>query len=155
MFASLAIALVAVALAIGCWLRPVPGAKHSPAAPAPSYTEEQTADAKANVCAAFRKLERAVDALNAEPNGGDATGQLALATSTRQVFDIGSRYLFRTLAEEPATPPDLTAAIRAEASSLQDGLMGYLDGYKNSDPEMKPFVDADTEAAKKIRQLCK
>jgi hypothetical protein len=89
------------------------------------------------------------------PRGGDATGQLAAATSMRQVFDAGSRYLLTTLGEEPATPPDLANAVHQEVSSLQEGVMGYLDGLTNSDPEMRPLVDANTEAANTIQQLCK
>jgi hypothetical protein len=93
--------------------------------------------------------------LNRVPRGSDATAVLAAATTMRQAFDVGSRYLFVTLANEPATPADLAIATRKEASSLQEGVMGYLDGLTNSDPEMRPLVDANTEAAATIRGLCK
>ena len=33
--------------------------------------------------------------------------------------------------------------------------MGYLDGLTNSDTQMKPLLDANTEAAETIRGLCK
>jgi hypothetical protein len=152
-FTALAIALIALAVGIAGWFRPVP--HNNQPLPKPTYTEQQTAEAKAQVCAAFGKLERAVDVANAAPRGSDATAQLAESTNVRQVFDVGSRYLFRTLAEEPATPADLAAAVHKEASSLQDGVIGYLDGLPNTDPQMKPLVDANTEAAATIRQLCK
>jgi hypothetical protein len=152
-FTALAIALAALAVSLVGWFRPAAHNNQPP--PKPTYTDQQVADAKANVCTAFGKLERAVDVVNAVPNGTDANEQLAAATSTRQVFDVFSRYLLAKLAQEPATPPDLATAVRKEASSLQEGVIGYLDGLTNSDPQMRPLVEANTEAAKTIRRLCK
>ena len=152
-FAALAIAVIALAVGLIGWFRPVAPTNQPP--PKPAYTAQQTTDAKAKVCAAFAKLERAVTVVNAVPDGSNANEQLASATGTRQVFDVFSRYLLATLAEEPATPPDLATAVRKEASSLQDAVIGYLDGFTKSDPEMQPVVEANTEAAVTIRQLCK
>jgi hypothetical protein len=152
-FTALAIALTALAVSLVGWFRPAPHNNQPP--PKPTYTDQQVADAKANVCTAFGKLERAVEVVNAVPNGTDANEQLAAATSTRQVFDVFSRYLLAKLTEEPATPPDLATAVRKEASSLQEGVIGYLDGHTNSDPQMRPLVEANTEAATTIRRLCK
>jgi hypothetical protein len=152
-FIAIAIALIGVAVGLVGWFRPTPHNNQPP--PKPTYTAQQTADAKAKVCAAFGKVTRAVEVVNATPRGSDATGQLAEATAVRQVFDVGSRYLFTTLTEEPATPAGLAGAVRKEASSLHEGVMGYLDGLPNTDPQMKPLVDANTEAAEAIRGLCK
>lgn len=152
-FTTLLIALIALAIGIAAWFRPLP--HNDQPRPKAVYTQQQIADAKAKVCAAFGKLERAVDVANAAPRGSDATGQLTESINVRQVFDVGSRYLSRTLAEEPATPADLAAAVRKEASSLQEGVIGYLEGLPNTDPQMQPLVDANTEAAATIRQLCK
>src|ERR1700755_1353647 len=153
MFVTLTIALIGIAVGFVGWFRPVPHNNQPP--PKPTYTAQQTADAKAKVCVAFEKLERAVGVANAVPHGSDANGTLAAATTMRQVFDVASRYLFATLAELPATPADLAAAVRNAANSLQEGVMGYLDGLTNSDPEMQPLVNANTEAAETIRGLCK
>ena len=60
MFAFLVIALAAMALAIGSWLRPLPSTEAS-APPAPIYTDQQVASAKANVCTAVEKIEHAVN----------------------------------------------------------------------------------------------
>jgi hypothetical protein len=152
-FTALAIALISLAVGVAGWFRPALHNNQPP--PKPTYTPQQTATAKANVCAAFGKLERAVAVVNAVPDGSNANEQLAAATGTRQVFDVFSRYFLAKLAEEPATPPDLETAVRKEASSLQEGVIGYLDGLTNSDPEMRPLVDANTEAADTIRRLCK
>ena len=152
-FIAIAIALIGVAVGFVGWFRPTPHNNQPP--PKPTYTAQQTADAKAKVCAAFGKVTRAVDVANRVPRGSDATAVLAAATTMRQAFDVGSRYLVVTLAEEPATPADLAVAIRKEATSLQEGVMGYLDGLTNSDPEMRPLVGANTEAVETIRGLCK
>ena len=135
------------------WFRPVP--HDNPPPPKPTYTAQQVAEAKATVCAAYSKLERAVTVANAVPDGANPNEQLAAATSMRQVFDVFSRYLSAKVAEEPATPADLAAAVHKEVNSLQEGVVGYLDGLRNPDPEMRPLVDANTEAAETIRRLCK
>jgi hypothetical protein len=155
MFASLVIALVAIGLAIGCWFRPLPSNKASSTPPAPSYTDQQTADAKASVCAAFGNVDHALELADARSGSADPTGQLAVATSTRQVLDFGSRYLLAKLAEEPATPPDLATAVRKQANAYQEVLMRYLDGLDYSDPGLKSAGNASNEATDTIRRLCK
>jgi hypothetical protein len=149
-FTAIATALVALVVGVVGWFRPVPQ-NNQPAAK-PTYTQQQTADAKAKVCAAFGKLDRAVGVLNALPSGSD---ELVAAINTRQVFDVFSRYLLATLADEPATPADLATAVRAQASSLEEGVIDYQVGLTKSDPEMQPLVDANNATANTIRQLCK
>jgi hypothetical protein len=149
-FTALAIAFIALAVGLTAWLRPAPRNNQPP--PKPTYTDQQTADAKAKVCAAYEKLDRAVGVLNALPKSSDT---LVTAMNTRQVFDVFSRYLLATLADEPATPADLAAAVRKDASSLEEAVIDYQDGFSNSDPEMRSVVDANTAAANTIRQLCK
>lgn len=155
-FASLLVALVAIGLAIGCWFRPPPSTKASPAPPTPSYTDQQTADAKAHMCAAFAKVDHALDVAGARSGGNDdPTMQLAAATSTRQVLDAGSRYLLTELAEQPATPPDLATAVREQANSFQELMIGYLDELTNTAPEQQPVLKASDDATLTIRRLCK
>jgi hypothetical protein len=149
-FAALAIALIALAVGLVGWFRPVPHDNQPP--PKPTYTQQQSADAKAKVCAAFGKLDRAVGVLNALPNGSD---ELVAAIDTRQVFDVFSRYLLTTLSEEPATPADLATAVREQASSLEEGVIDYQVGLTKSDPEMRSVVDANSATADTIRRLCK
>jgi hypothetical protein len=149
-FAALAVALIALAVSVVGWFRSEPHNNQPP--PKASYTDQQIATAKANVCAAFEKLDRAVGVLKALPPDSDA---LVVAVNTRQVFDVGSRNLFTTLAEEPATPSDLATAVHKHASSLGEAVIGYQDGLTNSDPEMRPLVDVNNATADTIRQLCK
>jgi hypothetical protein len=149
-FSALAVALIALGIGIAGWFRPAPHTTPPPSKP--SYTDQQIADAKAKVCAAYGKLDRAVGVLNALPNGPD---KLVPAINTRQVFDVFSRYLLATLAEQPATPADLASAVRKDAKSLEEAVIGYEDGFSNSDAEMRSVVEANTEAAETIRRLCK
>jgi hypothetical protein len=149
-FVTLAIALIGVAVGFVGWFRPVP--HNNPPPPKPTYTAQQTADAKAKVCAAVGKLDRAVGVLKALPSGSDP---LAVSIDTRQVFDVFSRHLLATLAEEPATSADLAAAVRKEADTLAEVVTGYEDGLGTFDPELKPVVDANSAAADTVRQLCK
>jgi hypothetical protein len=148
-FTAMAIAVIALGVGLAGWFRLV---HENQPPPKPTYTEQQTADAKAKVCAAFAKLDRAGGVLNALPNGSD---ELVAAINTRQVFDVFSRYLLATLAEEAATPADLATAVREQASTLEEAVIDYQDGYVKTDPEMRPVVDANSASANTIRQLCK
>jgi hypothetical protein len=147
---ALAVALTALAVSLAGWFRSEPHNNQPP--PKPTYTQQQISDAKAKVCAAFAKLDRAVSVGNALPRGSDP---LVAAINSRQIFDVFSRHLLTTLSEEPATPPDLATAVRKEASTLEQVVIADQDGFSNSDPELRPVVDANSAAAETIRQLCK
>jgi hypothetical protein len=149
-FAALAIALIALAVGLVGWFRPVSHNNQPP--PKPAYTDQQASDAKAKVCAAFAKLDRAGGVLVALAKNSD---DLVGAINTRQVFDVFSRYLLATLAEEPATPADLATAVREQARTLEEVVIDYQDGYVKTDPEMRSVVDANSKSADTIRQLCK
>jgi hypothetical protein len=155
MLASSAIALLGVGLAIGCWLRPPPSIKTSPTPPAPSYTSQQTVDARAALCAAFEDVDHALVLAYARTGGSDPAAQLAVATSVQLALDAGSGYLSTTLAEEPATPPDFATAIRKQINAYQKAPIGFLGGLRVSDPTQKPRVSASDEATMTIRGLCK
>lgn len=147
-----ALTLVAGVAVVG-WLRPTHNHKPDPAAP--TFTDQQIASARSTLCTAFGNVDHALDLADARSSGSsDPTAQLSVATSTRQVLDAGSRYLLAKLTEEPATPPDLAAAIRKQASAYQD-VIGYLDGLNYSDPGLKAAGSASNQATDTIRQLCK
>jgi hypothetical protein len=147
---ALAVGLIGVAVGFVGWFRPAPHDNSPPAKP--TYTAEQVAGAKTKVCTEFGKLDRAVGVNNALPRGSDP---VVAAVNSRQIFDVFSRHLLATLAEEPATPADLAAAVREQASTLEDAVIGDEDGFSNSDPELRPVVDANSASAEKIRRLCK
>jgi hypothetical protein len=150
MFAVLLVALlVTLGVAIVGWYRPVPA--KSP--PAPTYSNQQVADAKAKVCAAYEKVHSAVGVSMARDGGSDPTSQLAVATSARQALLAGSEYLITTLSEEPATAPDLATTIRKLASLFQQYTVDYLNGRTNA--EMESSLRAGDEATSTIERLCK
>jgi hypothetical protein len=149
-FVALLVAFVALGVAIGSWFRPAPDNRPAPAA---TYNQQQIADAKTSVCGAYQQVRRAGDVAGARSGGSDPTGMLAVATSSRQVFDVGSRYLSTKLAELPATPPDLAAAVRKLASIYQQLAIGYLAEAPDSD--LNPLVRAGDDAHSSIQGLCK
>lgn len=148
---SLVIAFVAIGIAVGAWFRPLP--KNEPPR-APTYSSQEVADAKGKVCAAYAKVHHAL-VLSAERNGGsDPTAVLAVATSGRQVLDTGSRYLSTRLSEAPATPSELSIAIKGLASAYQELAMGYLDGLTNTDSQLKSSLEAADNATSTLERIC-
>jgi hypothetical protein len=147
---TLAIALLGVAVGFVGWFRPVP--QNNPPPPKPNYTAQQTADAKAKVCAAVGKFNRAVSVGNSLPRDSDT---LVTDLNTRQIFDVFSRLFLTTLTEQPATPADLANALRQQASALEQAVIAYQDGHGTSDPEMRPILDTSSAAADTTQRLCK
>jgi hypothetical protein len=150
MFAFLVVALlVTLVVAIVGWFRPAP-----PQPPAvPTYSSQQVADARAAICTAYEQVRKAGDLAGARSGGTDPIGLLAVATSSRQVFEAGSRYLSTKLADLPATPPDLAAAIRKLASVYQQLAIDYL--AEAPDSETDPLVRSGTDAHATIEGLCR
>lgn len=148
-FVMFLITLVSVGAAVGAWLRPIPN--EAPAAPAaPTYAEQQIADAKSNVCKAYAKIHHAVDTNRARTGGDDPTARLAVATNMRQVYIVGSAYLFRMLADELATPQELAGPVRKIAGLFQ---ILSLEGL-SSDP-LEPTLNAVNETGTVIEGICK
>jgi hypothetical protein len=144
-----AITLVAVGAAIAAWLRPIPGST-SATPPAPTYSEQQVADAKSKVCAAYEKVLKTSNVNSARTAGDDPNSQLLIAVNMRQVFVASSLYLSTTLAEQPATPPDLVATVK----KLVDlSLVVTLDGLVGDSND--PGHNAANETGIKIQELCK
>lgn len=149
-------AFAALAVAISSWLRPLPDNKPTPTGTAePTFSNQQTSDAKAAICSARAQVCKAGDVAGARDGGTDPTSTLTVATSTRQVLDAGSRYLITKLNSEPATPPDHAAAVRKLADVYQQMAVDYLDGLSNSDPELVPLLKAGDQAHSTIQDLCK
>ncbi|WAJ42976.1 hypothetical protein OK015_17160 [Mycobacterium sp. Aquia_216] len=149
MFAFFVIALLlTLGVAIVGWFRPVQPKPPSP----PTYTAQQTADAKAKVCAAHDKVHHAVGLTSAR-SSDDPTLHLALATSGRQALDVGGDYLLTTLAQQPATPPDLAAAIHKLANTFQELTVDYL--AEVSDAELDPLLRTSDQLTLTIQGLCK
>jgi hypothetical protein len=149
MFVMFLITLVAVGAAVAAWLRPIPhDTSATPAAP--TYSEQQVADAKSKVCAAYEKVLNATTVNASRTLGDDPNSQLLTAVNQRQVFVIGSAYYWKTLAEEPATPPDLAAAVDNLAHLYQTINLDGIVGDRNDAAH-----NAANETGAKIQELCK
>lgn len=116
---SVAVALLANGVAISTWFRLVSDSELPPALSRPSFSDQEVADAKGNVCAAYEKVRRAVGVSMARDGGSDSTAQLAVAPSPRQALLAGGEYLMTTLSEKPATEPDLAGPLGSSPVCLK------------------------------------
>src|SRR5690625_4132385 len=153
-FTALGIALVALVVAVAGWFRP-------PAPPptdtAPTYSDQQVADAKARACEAFDLVDQGVVL---QTGGGEQGGVSsepvmaeAQAANARLSLIAGSAYLRDHVSS--ATPPDLAGGINHLADVLADLGVRYLAGEKDIDPELATLL-ADGEASfQQIEGFCK
>jgi hypothetical protein len=149
MLVMLLITLAAVGAAVAAWLRPIPHEKPAPP-PAPTYSEQQVADAKSTVCAAYQKVLKTSSVNSARTAGDDPNSQLVIAVNMQEVFVASGLYLTTTLADQPATPPDLAAAVK---KLVNLSLVVTLDGAMGDRND--PGHDAANAAGAKIQELCK
>jgi hypothetical protein len=151
--ASFAIALAAVAVAIGSWFRPIPDNKPSPTPPSATFTDQQVGAAKAKVCATYQKVHQAVLVNTGRSGGTDQTAILGLAANARIALYNGGDYLLRTLADQPATPADLAAAVRQLANSYQELAIDYMAEASQSETDSSLHAGDQPNAA--LSQLCR
>jgi hypothetical protein len=147
------VALIAVAVAVAAWLRPVPD-NGPPASSAPTFTDQQIADAKADVCAAYKVVTHAVRVNTHRPNPapGDEVGILAAAANGRLALYAGGNYLLDRLIADPATPDALVTGVRSLANTLQKfGIDALADEPDTIQDQLRRNLDIDVEV---IDQLC-
>jgi hypothetical protein len=149
-----AIALVAVAAAVAAWLRPMPDTKAA-TPPAPTYSQQQAAEAKSKVCGVFERVWNAEQVAGARNGGADPTATLAVATSIRQVLDFASRYLIQKVSAEPATPRELASTVRGLADVYEELTLSYLDGLTNADPKLGPLLNTLDKQTYTAQAQCK
>jgi hypothetical protein len=121
-FAALAIAVIAAAVAIVAWLRPA----H------PSFSSQQSAGAKANVCAAYTTVHKAVFVKHPKPHPGDVVAEDRVASNERLALLGGGAYLRETTAAEPAAPADLVKAVNSMGITLEQMGLEYVAGANKS-----------------------
>jgi hypothetical protein len=143
--AALVTAVIAAAVAIAAWLH---------LGSSPSYSDEQSTQAKANVCAAWAPVRKSVFVGTPNPHPGDPVAQLAVAANVRLAMIGGGSYLKETLAAEPATPADLAKAIASVSITLQRMGFNYL--ALNASPAVIDPLHHDLDAeGVQIGKLCK
>ena len=145
-FAALAIAVIAAVIATAAWFRAAPESA--------SFTDQQTAQAKTNVCSAYTAVHQGVvrNTHLSDPNPKDAAGQLAIAANARLALLGGGAYLRDRVATQPATPADLAQAVNSLANTIEQLGVGYLAAANNTvlDPLRH---DLDSQVAQ-INKLC-
>lgn len=148
---TLLIAVVAVALAGWALFRSMDSGSA-----APSYSDTQRAEAKVKVCGAMDTVRRGVSLnTNLQPEGGpnDVTGSLAVAANARLALFNGGEYLLARL--DPATPTDLSDAIRKFANNLLDIGAAATSGAQNSEPAQAARLKEADSANATITEMCK
>jgi hypothetical protein len=150
------LAAVAIALIVGLiagavitgWWRPSAGASAS-------YSDQQVADAKKDVCAAALLARQAV-AKNMHlknPDPENPVAQLAVAANARLSLTGAAAYLRGRLEAEPAAPHDVANAAGAMADALEHLNVSYLAGQPNSARDQVGH-DLDSRIAE-LGKLCR
>jgi hypothetical protein len=148
MFAALAIAAIALAVAVTTWFRPAPDSAST------TFTDRQTAQAKSNICSAYTTTHQGVvrNTHLADPNLNDPAGQFAIAANARLALLGGGAYLRDRVAAQPATPADLAQAVQSLADTIEQLGVGYL--AASTPLVLDPLRhDLDAQVAR-INQLC-
>ncbi len=146
--AALVLAVIATSLAVLGWFYP-----HKSASAVPTYSDQQTKDAKKHICETFMVVDRAVvrNSRLKNPDNGGPIGALSVATAARQAFFSGGAYLKDRVAQEPATPPDLAKSVNAMAGNLEELAIGYLAGAAEfTQDELRQALDDKIKATVEI-----
>jgi hypothetical protein len=136
-YAALAIALVAAVLAALAYFHPAPNKALAP---------QQSGDAKANLCSAYKAAHKSV-VINTHmrsQNQNDAIAELSVATNARLALIGGGAYLKDRLAANTAAPADLSDAVNSFANTIEQLGVNYMQGADAAaqDPLRK---DLDTQ----------
>lgn len=142
--------LLGLAAGVGAWLRPMPTPE--PVA-APVYSEQQVAEAKAAVCEAYEKADRALQATGRKKGATDPAEILAVAVNIRLALSESSSWLRQALLDNPATPPKLADDVQKSASSLQGITIDQLG--EASREELDAVYGKADEADAAIHEACK
>jgi hypothetical protein len=144
-YATLAIALVAVAVAVAAWLRPASGSA--------SYSDQQSAQARKNVCSAAKVVDQAVFAKYTNPHPGDPIGEMSVAANARLALMGGGAYLRETVAAEPATSADLAKAANSMANTVEQ--IGINQLARTANPAvLNPLKQQLANEISQINKLC-
>ncbi|MGC2653547.1 MAG: hypothetical protein WA317_08110 [Mycobacterium sp.] len=141
----LALAAIAVAIAIAAFFRPM----H---ASAPSFSSQQTADAKTHLCAAYVTVRQGVvtNTHLANPVPNDPAGQLAVAANARLALVGGGAFLQNRLTAEPAASGDLAKTVGAMANTIQELGVGYLAGLNSTLDPLRHNLDTEITDMNKL-----
>jgi hypothetical protein len=141
---ALAIAVIAAVAATASWLRP--------AHDSISFSSEQSAQAKKNVCAAYGTIHRAVGEKTPNPRPEDPLSKISAVTNRQLVLLASGVHLRDVLTAEPAAPAELAKAINSLANTLDHLAINNLAraGKKAQGELWKGFGVEDAQ----VKRLC-
>jgi hypothetical protein len=144
-YAALVFALIAVGVAVAAWLRP--------AHDSVSFSDQQSAQAKKEVCTASLVVNKAVFGKPPNPNPGDPVARVAEIADVRLGLLGGGAYLRDTVAAEPATPADLAKAANSMAKTLEQIGISYL-ARTDTPAALNPLQQDLNAQVGRINKIC-
>jgi hypothetical protein len=141
---SLVIAVIAAGAAVAAWVWP----SHQ----GPTFSSQQSTDAKTSVCSAYGSVRRALGTKITNPHPGDPVSDLSVAANTHLVFVGGGAYLRGLVDGQPATPPDLAKAVDSFANTLQQLGFNYI--VRAPKPADDPLRQSLNSEMHDVGQLC-
>jgi|SRR5690625_4388265 len=149
-FTALGIALVAFVVAVAGWFRPP---APPPADTAPTYTDQQVADAKARACEAFDLVDQGV-VLQTRPAPNDEGAMVeARAANARLAIFSGAIYLRDHV--DPAAPKKLVSEIQHLSTIMLDLNANYVSGARDTDPAQAERLAEGEGLITRIEELCR
>ena len=146
---AIVIAVIAIAVAIGAWFRPVPKAE-TPAAK--TYSEQEVADAKKAVCDAFENAIHTLD-VNKRKSTVNPADSFAVAVNTRMAVGTVADYLTQVADAHPALQPDLSSNVSNLASAYRDIVLKQIGDADQA--ELDSTYQRADEAQSAVAQVCK
>lgn len=150
--ASLVIAVVAVAVAVGAWVRPAGANIQSPPEPANSaYNQAEIDDAKGQICDARDLVTRATQRAGSQTSD-DPTVSFIIAVNVRLGAAVSADYISRVAAENPAAPQEIVDAVQDLATAYQETTLLHLS--EATDEELDVVYERLDTAGSTVNEIC-
>lgn len=149
---SVAIAVIAMGVAIGSWLRPSGAENVPPTVSTPQYTDQDVAKAKEAMCDAYDRTLKAIAGTSGSQSETDPIKAFIMTVNTRFSFHITAEYFLSQLERNPATPQDLAENFRKLAASYDELLLAQL--ANTPQDQLDPIYQRTEMADNKVVQAC-
>jgi hypothetical protein len=144
---AIVVALLALALAAASWFRPT----HEETPATPQYSEQQIADAKKNLCAAYNTMYPAIKSAGSL-SSEDPNQKFMISINTRLAFNSSADYLLAAVSQNPAGPSHLLDATRGLAISYQQIILAQTATAPQE--QLKPMYEKADGNVNSIKQEC-
>lgn len=146
---AIVVAVIAIAVAIGAWFRPMP----KPEAPAAkTYSDQEVADAKKAACDAFDRGQKTLDVTGAKV-ATNPSDSFTVAVNSRVAIGAISNYWRSTLQHHPATPAEVENVLSSLADQYESILLTQL--AEGSRTDLDALYASVDESVPKMTQACK